>query len=82
MRIVSVNVMRYRVVPSKNFLYETLSHEIFLTQNIRGLQYMTVVLWSITAIYHRHNCIHGYKLFDVIPRATYTVTYHGLLNCM
>ena len=28
---------------------------------------------SITAIYHGHCCIHGYKLFDVIVQATYTI---------
>ena len=24
--------------------------------------------------YHRHSCIHGYKLFDIIVQATYTIT--------
>ena len=28
---------------------------------------------GITAIYHGHRCIQGYKLFDVIVQATYTI---------
>ena len=35
--------------------------------------------YTITAIYHGHYCIHGYKLFDVIVQATYTIALSCIL---
>ena len=36
---------------------------------------------SVTAIYHGHSCIHGYKLFDVIVQATYTIALSWFIYC-
>ena len=35
--------------------------------------YTVVMVYGITVIYHGHCFIHGYKLFDVIVQATYTI---------